>query len=143
MPIDNALTVDANVWIAAADRSDDFFRTSRQFLSSVTHAGIPIFLPEFARIEIACALARRRQDARAGQVLADALLDSPFIVLLPLDTQFISQALLSGTTAFLRGADALYVAAMQYSNARLVSWDAELLTRASAITPGDWLTENP
>src|SRR5581483_509543 len=46
-----------------------------------------------------------------------------------------------GAHAFLRGADALYVAAAEAFAAPLLSWDRELITRAGAITPQDWLAE--
>lgn len=148
------LTVDANVWIAAADPSDEFHAVSRTFLLAAAQRRLRIFLPAFARIEIACALSRRRQSAAAGQILANALAESPYVVQVALDTQFLAQALLTGTRAFLRGADALYVTTAELNQTRLVSWDAELLQRAAAIgfarsplgakaiTPSDWLAED-
>jgi len=137
------LTVDANVWIAAADPGDEFHAVSREFLLGVARQELRIFLPAFARIEIACALARRRRSTAAGQMLADALVESPYVVPVAMDTRFLAQALQIGTRALLRGADALYVATAELNQARLVTWDAELLQRAAAITPGDWLAENP
>lgn len=137
------LTVDASVWVAAADPSDEFYAVSRDFLMGVARRRLRIYLPAYARIEIACALARRRRSAAAGQILANALVDSVSVVQVPLDTQFLAQALLSGTRAFLRGADALYVATAELNHARLVSWDGELVQRADAITPSDWLAANP
>jgi predicted nucleic acid-binding protein len=136
------LTIDANVWVAAADPRDEFYAVSRAFLLSVAQRRLRIYLPAFARIEIACALARRWQSPAAGQMLADSLVDSAYVVQVPLDTQFLAQALLSGTRALLRAADALYVATAELNQARLVSWDEELVQRAAAITPNDWLAEN-
>lgn len=137
------LTVDANVWVAAADRGDVFSAVSRDFLRRVAQRRLRIYLPAYARVEIACALARRRQSAAAGQVLAQALLDAAWVVHAPLDTQLLAQALASGTRALLRGADALYVATAQLNRTELISWDAELIRRAGALTPQDWLAANP
>lgn len=137
------LTVDANVWIAAADPSDEFHAASRAFLLATAQRRLRIVLPAYARVEMACALSRRRQSTAAGQILAHALAESPYVIQVALDSQFLAQALLTGTRGFLRGADALYVAAAELHQTRLISWDAELLQRAAAITPSDWLTANP
>jgi predicted nucleic acid-binding protein len=57
----------------------------------------------------------------------------------PLDERFLSQAIQVGTRALLRGADAIYAAAAILHTAGLVSWDAQLIRRAGALTPADWL----
>jgi predicted nucleic acid-binding protein len=137
------LTVDANVWIAAADRSDMFYLPSRRFLARAVQQRLNIYLPSFAWIEIACALARRRQDAAAGRRLANSLLASSQVVRVQLDAPFLAQALLAGTQSLLRGADALYAATAVIHRTQLVSWDAELIQRAGAVTPTDWLVANP
>ena len=137
------LVVDANVWVAAADPGDEFHAASRRFLIAAARQGLRIFLPAYARVEMACALARRRQNAAAGRILANALAESPYVVQVALDAQFLAQALQTGTRGLLRGADALYAATAELNQARLVSWDAELLRRAEAITPSGWLAANP
>lgn len=53
------LTVDASVWTAAADKGDVFFDISREFLTHIARRRLRIYLPAFARLEIACAIARR------------------------------------------------------------------------------------
>jgi predicted nucleic acid-binding protein len=58
------------------------------------------------------------------------------------DTLLIAQAMLSATRSFLRGADALYAATAKLNNTHLISWDEELIRRANAITPSDWLAAN-
>lgn len=137
------LTVDASVWIAAADSNDFFFQHSRRFLNEVARRQLTIYLPTFAWLEIACALSRKQRDATVGPQLAYGLLNSPYIVHVHLDTTLLDQAILSGTRAFLRGADALYAATAELNHARLISWDEELVRRANAITPSDWLLANP
>lgn len=136
------LTVDANVWIAATDRGDAFSEASRMFLAGAAQQGLSIYLPSFAWIEIACALARRRQDAGVGRRLADAILNAPHVIRVQLDPMLVEQALVLGTRHFLRGADALYAATAALHGAQLVSWDEELIRRAGATTPTDWLATN-
>jgi predicted nucleic acid-binding protein len=136
------LTVDANVWVAAADQNDLFFTASRNFLTQAARQRLNIYLPAFTQIEIACALARKRQDAEAGRQLATAILGSPQITHVQLDASFLAQAILTGTESFLRGADALYAATAAICRTQLISWDDELVRRAGAITPTDWLAEN-
>ena len=137
------LTVDANVWIAAADSADEFHAVSRQFLAAAAQQRHSIYLPAFARLEIACALARRLQNAETGPRLANAILHSPQVTVAQLDTSFLSHALTIGTRAFLRGTDTLYAATAAIHAAQLVSWDDELIRRAGAVTPAQWLTAPP
>lgn len=137
------LTIDANVWVSAADRTDVLSAPSRQFLAAAVQRQLPIYLPTFAWLEIACALARRRQDAARGQQLAHMVLTSPTIMQAPLDSSLLAQALLSGPSLFLRGADALYVATAAMHATQLISWDDELIRRAGAMTPSNWLAANP
>lgn len=136
------LTIDANVWVSAADRTDALSAPSRQFLAAAARQRLPIYLPTFAWLEIACALARRRQDAARGQQLANLILTSPYIMRAPLDGALLTQALLSGPSLFLRGADALYVATAALHATQLISWDDELIRRAGALTPSVWLAAN-
>lgn len=143
VPTVATLTVDANVWVAAADPGDAFSAVSRAFLHGVAQRRLRVYLPAYARVEIACALARRRQHAVAGQVLAQALVDAPWVTHVPLDPPLLAQALLHGTRALLRGADALYVATAARNQSALISWDAELIRRAGAMTPQEWLAANP
>jgi predicted nucleic acid-binding protein len=137
------LTIDASVWVSAADRADAFNLTSRHFLAGAMRRQLPIYLPSFAWLEIACALARRRRDAVQGQRLANLVLTSPYVSPVQFDGPLLAQALLSGTQAYLRAADALYVATAAMHSATLISWDSELILRAGAVTPADWLSANP
>ncbi|MFN8469659.1 MAG: PIN domain-containing protein [Caldilineaceae bacterium] len=133
------LTVDANVWIAANDRGDTQMERSRDFLAAATRQQETIFLPSFAQVEIACALARRRRSPEIGQRLANQIMALSHIVAVPLDSALVTQSVQTGTRLLLRSADALYAAVAAMHSAQLVSWDAELIQRAGAITPADWL----
>ena len=137
------LTIDASVWVSAADRTDALSLPSRHFLAGALRRQLPIYLPSFAWLEIACALTRQRRDAGRGQQLANLVLTSPFIVLIECDGSLLTQAQLLGAQAYLRAADALYVATATRHSTALISWDRELIQRAGAITPTDWFAANP
>jgi predicted nucleic acid-binding protein len=136
------LTVDANVWIAANDLSDRYVEQSRGFLTAATRQQEKIYLPSFAEIEIACALARRRQSAEVGQHLAKEVMALSHVIAVPLDTVLIAHSVQTGTKFLLRSSDALYVAVAAIYSTQLVSWDAELIQRAGAIAPIEWLATN-
>lgn len=136
------LTVDANVWIAANDRTDTNMERSRDFLAAATRRQETIYLPSYAEVEIACALARRRHSPEVGQQLAKEIMALSHVVAVPLDSALVTQSVHSGTRLMLRSADALYVAVAAVHSAQLVSWDAELIQRAGAVTPANWLATN-
>lgn len=139
----DGVTLDASVWVAAAELSDPFWGPSRAFFSGLANRRSRISVPSFARAEIACALARRRRDPFLARRLTDAMLASARVVQVPVDATLLARALLIGTDTFLRGADALYAAAAQLGSSQLVSWDHELIQRAGALTPSAWLAANP
>ncbi|MGH8642878.1 MAG: type II toxin-antitoxin system VapC family toxin [Burkholderiales bacterium] len=136
-----ALVVDASVWVSAADATDRFCAASRTFLDALARRRVTIALPAWTRLEVACALARRTRDTERGRLLAEKLLQSPLIAEEALDASLLAEALRHGSKAFLRAGDALYATVTTRGGGDLVSWDDELIRRASAITPEAWLAE--
>lgn len=136
------LVIDASVWVSAADATDALSESSRAFLSLVVERELPISLPELAKLEIACALARRLRDAERGRGLADQMLGSPLVTVYSLNRAMLRQALQVGTRGFLRSGDALYAALAKWLDADVVSWDGELIKRAGASTPTDWIEQD-
>lgn len=139
----NAVAVDASVWIAAQDPADSFCTSSREFLSRILAAGIVVHVPAFARVEVACALARKLRDPGQAERLVNLLFETSGAKEHPVNAALLDKALTIGITRFLRGADALYCATAALVSCELVSWDNEHLRRASARTPDDWLLSNP
>lgn len=137
------LTVDASVWVAAGNSVDAFAVTSRTFLRTVMRSQVALCVPSFAEVEIACALARRRQSAEAGRKWAQYVMALPPVTVVPVDAALIGFAMHIGTQYLLRAGDALYVAVAAVYAAPLISWDAELIRRAGALTPVDWLAAHP
>lgn len=132
------LVVDADVWVSAADPTDSHSASSRVFLQAVMRLRQPVVIPALAQLEVACALSRRLRSAAQGLSLAQQLHRSQLITYLDLDP-LLAAALELGTGALLRAADSLYVAAARSTDGLLISWDKELIQRAGAITPEDWL----
>jgi predicted nucleic acid-binding protein len=122
---------------------DQFSRISRSFLAAAARNADTIYLPSIAEIEVACVLARRRQDPKFGSLWARKVVASAHVAIIAVDSKLIAEAVLLGTRSFLRSADALYAATAALYSAQLVSWDNELVQRAGAMTPADWLSANP
>lgn len=135
------LVVDASVWVAAADATDQFAMVSRDFLTTATRERVRIAVPAFAYVEVACALARRLRNARTGRDLASAAVTSLASDVYPMDDELIADAAAVGTDGFLRAGDAIYVATTNRADAMLISWDDELLRRGGAATPDTWLRD--
>lgn len=134
-----AAAVDASVWIAGLDFDDPFCAASRLFFSHAKAAGVVIHVPAFARVKVACALARKLRNAAKGERLANLVLKTAGAKEHPVSSALLAKAVSLGTAKFLRGADALYSATAELNGCDLVSWDKEHLKRAGARTPEDWL----
>jgi predicted nucleic acid-binding protein len=130
------------VWVAAADAADAFNAQSRVFLSRALQNGTRLAIPEFAVAEVACALSRKYRDPVRARRLALEIVSRGPVEHVEIDTVLLGETLHRGTTAFLRGADALYLATAHLTGTTLVSWDNELVQRAGALTPTDWLAAN-
>lgn len=137
-----ALVIDASVWVSAADPTDTMSEPSRAFLTRVADQELPIVMPEFAKLEIACALARRFRNAERGRSLADRMLESPRMSTYSASRAVLRRAIQLGTRDYLRAGDALYAAVARAVEGQLVSWDRELIARAGAITPDSWISSH-
>ncbi len=133
------VVVDASVWIAAVDHRDAAQASSEACLAAIARQHIRIAVPTIARIEVACALTRRFRSAEEARALANAFFDARFVHEEAIDAALASRALLLGTSARLRGADALYAAIAEREAASLITLDRELLARGGGVTPEQWM----
>lgn len=136
------ITVDASVWVGFLDRNDPFCADSEALLRRLQGAETPFFSPEFAVLEIACAVARRHRDGQAGRAAAGLLRRNPHLRLVE-TLRLIPIAEEVGCESFLRGADALYAATARLTGTPLVTWDRELIERGGGMTPTEWLARSP
>jgi predicted nucleic acid-binding protein len=132
-------TVDANVWVAGFDTTDVFHAESIRLMHEVARRGMLLFSPSFVLVEVACVVARRFRDSSAGARAAADIASNGLVRLLPLDDVLLSLAADLGTQRFLRGADALYAATAQLTGSAIITRDQELIRRAGAVSPSDWL----
>lgn len=133
------LTLDANIWVAAFDQRDSFHARSATFLRALARQALSLHGPAFVTLEVACALARRASDAAVGALAEQRLRTHPALALYPLDDRLLAAARELGVQRLLRGGDALYAATAKLVGAPLITWDDELVQRAEALTPDEWL----
>ncbi len=136
------LVVDANVWVSALDRTELRSGASRAFLGAVGARRHPIALPEYAEVEVACALSRRLRDTGQGRLIARQALNFPLITWHALTRRMVRRTVAVGTERFLRSGDALYAAVAEAVGGEIVSWDEELVNRAGAVTPEAWVARH-
>jgi predicted nucleic acid-binding protein len=132
-------TVDASVWVGAADDTDAFHAESSTFLAAAVANESRLIVPAFAVVEVACALARKFSDAPRGRRMGHDVRQGRGVTYVAVDDVLLAAAEQIGTIVFLRGADALYAATAQLTGTTLVSWDNELIQRAGATAPTTWL----
>jgi predicted nucleic acid-binding protein len=137
------LTLDANIWVAVYDPQDNFHAQSITFLYEAVQRRFVLNGPAIVIIEASCVLARRTQNTVLGQAAFDHLRVHPLLTLQPVDDVLLMAAARIGVQRLLRAADALYVATAEVNRSTLVTWDKELIGRAGALTPADWLAANP
>lgn len=135
------LTIDANVWVAASDPRDRFRDSSVAFLRAVAERDLELHGPAFLINEVGCALARRTGDGTVGILAAERLRSHPSLTLHGMDEPLLALAMDIGVRQLLRATDALYAATAVLTRAPLISWDAELVSRAGAVTPDGWLAK--
>ena len=125
--------------MSAVHRDSPHRADSAACLIRLRELGWEVVVPAIARVEIACGLARRwRNPARARRV-SESLLQTAGATEPPLNRGSIERALLLGTERFLKSGDAAYAAEAVSSGIPLISWDAELIQRAGAMSPATWL----
>jgi len=137
------LTVDASVWVAAFDPRDRYHTVSARFLRAIAQRRLRLHGPAFVLLETACALARRAGSAATGRAALERLRLHPMLALHPVNERLLASGQDLGLRQLLRGADALYAATAVLLNAPLVSWDEELVDRADAVTPEQWMAGRP
>jgi len=137
------LALDANVWVAAFDPADAFHADSVALLGAAARRGLPLAGPAYVVLESVCALARRVDDSGTARSAGEMMAEHPALHLEPLTDPFLAEAQQVGVQCRLRAADALYAAAAARLGCPLLSWDSELIARAGALSPRDWLAANP
>lgn len=136
------LTIDANVWVGALDVRDPLSENCRSCLLTVAENSASLYSPLLLPVEVASALGRKTRDARHGRSAARWVRGFCGHLWQPLSEETAEVAERFAATLFLRGADAVYVAVAHLSDAVLLTYDAEVIDRASqtvrVMTPDEW-----
>jgi predicted nucleic acid-binding protein len=137
------LTLDANIWVGALDASDPVSGTCRDCLLKVAEKSAQLYSPLLLPVEVAASIGRKTRDARQGNLAARWVRNFSGHVWQPLSEECAQAAERFAATLFLRGADAVYVAVAHLSDAALLTYDAEVIERASkairVMTPETWM----
>ena len=135
-------TLDASVLVSAVSPKDVNFAQSRALLEELAQQGLSIVEPAFARVEVACALARKFKDSLGARTATHELFALFDVVEVGVDQTLLEAASGIGTQCFLRGADAIYAATAKLHDAQLISWNGEHIERGGALSPDAWLLQN-
>ena len=137
------ITVDASVFVAAADLEEVEHQNAKRFLASLAMARHQALCPALVLPEVAASIARITRDEGLGQVAVLRVLSVPRLRLVPLTEVVARKAAHLAGRHFLRGADSVYVALASDSRSPLVTLDAEMRERGAAavktLTPAEWL----
>jgi predicted nucleic acid-binding protein len=141
------IVADASFWVAAFRAQDAHHDQSARLLRRMVTDDIQVSSPTLALVEVAGALARRTGSQPLAESAIRYLKGQSWLTLLPLSITFSEAAARIAITSSLRGADAVYVALARQESSLLITLDDEMLKRSApailAMTPGDWLRQNP
>lgn len=137
------LTIDANVWLAAADvdepAHDACFACLRQALLRKARLEHPWLL----LVEVSATVARKTHKPALAEEAVAVVQAVPGHVWHTLDADLARTARRLAAQLTLRGADAIYAAVAKRSGAVLLTCDGEMHARAAGaivcLTPEEWL----
>lgn len=123
-------TVDASLWVVALQPTEPLHKDAPRYFRAISTANIAVIVPNIALLETACAVARRTQNAHLG-IEASRFIHAlhPHIVHVTMD--LAEEATVLGCEAFLRAADAVYLAVALRTASRLVTADREMAQRGA------------
>jgi predicted nucleic acid-binding protein len=125
------LVVDANIWVARFVPSELHHQQSRDWLRQTIRGGERLAAPELLLVEVSSAITRQLNDsARAAQVVQQLLKMRSFNWV-NVDHGLILLAAEIAADLRLKSADAVYVAVAERLNVPLITWDDEIIKRAS------------
>jgi predicted nucleic acid-binding protein len=126
------LIIDASVWVSRVIASDVNHEASQRWLTRYMSRGETIVLPATATVEIAGAVSRRTHDDALAVSATAEVLSNPMVDVVEISRELASYCVNVAARLRLRGMDAIYVAIAERTGLALVTWDDDVLTRASA-----------
>ncbi len=125
--------IDASVWVSMLVEEDTFHDISLQWVTSQVRSFSEIAEPTIAIPEIAGAVARRKGGATRGIQASSLLGNVPNLHFVAIDMDLARTSARIAAAVGLRGADAVYVALAQSLGFKLITWDNEMLEKASGV----------
>jgi predicted nucleic acid-binding protein len=127
------VVVDASVWVGLLVPVDAHHAACRGWLRRHLANSASFVVPAHALAEIGGAIARRTGNALRGRLAVETVLATPGLQVVPIDAGLAQAGAELAADLQLRGADALYAVVASLLNLPLVTLDAELRQRASAL----------
>lgn len=125
------IVVDASVWVSLFVERDVHYEITFNWFNQLHTKQQWFATPMLALPEVAGAVARRTGHSDFGRYAIHQLLRIPTLRLLPIDRELAWAAARLAADLQIRGADATYIVVALTMNASLVTWDNDMLTRAS------------
>lgn len=136
--MNDALTIDASVFVNAFSPTEAGSEKSWRFLTAIFKAGLPVHVPTLMLVEVVASLARKQNNTEMALNWMREIQEVRHIVFINLDTLLAQEAADLAARHRLRGSDAVYVAVARRFGATLVTLDIEQRERAAAIVPVRW-----
>jgi predicted nucleic acid-binding protein len=129
------VVLDASVFIGACSPAEIHHGAARAMIDSLP-VNRPFLVPSLFRVEVAAALARRRESAFFLDTV-DALITGPRFHTCPLDDELVQRSVEVARLSGCRAYDAVYGALALSRGAALLTLDAELRRLLAAAYPGE------
>lgn len=128
-------TIDASVFVASVRLEEEHYIVSREFLQQAQVRVVNVFCPTLVLPECAAAIARPTGDSALAEELITLVENFPNLRLIALESHLARRAAQIAIAHRLKGADAIYVAVAEASNATLITWDDGMLESSLAVVP--------
>lgn len=126
--------VDASVWVSSYVPRDAFHSQSQAWIREHVERDVGFACPSIVMPEVAGAVARNLGSFGSGRTAATEVTSLSVVSVYPLDSHLAQLSATIAADIRLRGADSTYVALAANLGIPLVTWDQELLERASKLS---------
>jgi|YNPBryantNP2012_1023418.scaffolds.fasta_scaffold07094_4 predicted nucleic acid-binding protein len=133
--MNDALTIDASVFVNAFSPTERGSEQSWRFLAQIREAEIPVFVPTLMLVEVVASLARKQNNTTLAMEWMEEIQQLSFLTFIPLDDDLARESAVIAASHRLRGSDAVYVAVARRFGAALVTLDSEQAQRAAPLVP--------
>lgn len=127
------IVLDASVWISSIQANDANYDVSRRWRIEWQDHGNVIVVPVHFLAEVTSAVSRRTDSEAAGLAALRTILEDSLVTRAPLTNTLAEVAAQAAARCRIRAGDALYVALAQELAVPLITWDQQLLDRATVL----------